>query len=74
MAAKTGTKTADTLGQRMARLRRERGLTQVELAERLSVTQPAISDYENDDTRLARRHGGCRSPASWGSAPMSCWA
>ncbi len=52
MAAKTGTKTADTLGQRMARLRRERGLTQVELAERLSVTQPAISDYENDDTRL----------------------
>jgi transcriptional regulator with XRE-family HTH domain len=52
MAAKTGTKTADTLGQRIARLRRDRGLTQVELAEQLGVTQPAVSDYENDDTRL----------------------
>ena len=52
MAAKTGTKTTDTLGQRIARLRRERGLTQVELAERLGITQPAVSDYENDDTRL----------------------
>jgi transcriptional regulator with XRE-family HTH domain len=52
MAAKTGTRTADSIGQRIAQLRRERGLTQVELAERLGVTQPAVSDYENDDTRL----------------------
>jgi transcriptional regulator with XRE-family HTH domain len=27
-------------------------MTQVELAERLGVTQPAVSDYENDDIRL----------------------
>jgi len=53
MAAKTGTKAPDSLGQRIARLRRELGLTQVELAERLGVTQPAVSDYENDDTRLS---------------------
>jgi transcriptional regulator with XRE-family HTH domain len=27
-------------------------MTQAELAERLGVTQPAISDYEHDDIRL----------------------
>jgi transcriptional regulator with XRE-family HTH domain len=53
MAAKAGTKAQDTLGRRIARLRRDRGLTQVELAERLGITQPAVSDYENDDTRLS---------------------
>jgi len=52
MATKTGGKAPDTLGRRIARLRRDRGLTQVELAERLGVTQPAVSDYENDDIRL----------------------
>ena len=41
-----------TLGSRIARLRREKGLTQVEFAERLGVTQPAVSDYENDDIRV----------------------
>jgi len=53
MAAKAGSKAPDSLGQRIARLRRDRGLTQVELAERLGLTQPAVSDYENDDTRLS---------------------
>ena len=38
--------------ERRARLRRDKGLTQVELAEHLGVTQPAVSDYENDDIRL----------------------
>jgi|HubBroStandDraft_1064217.scaffolds.fasta_scaffold11551_5 transcriptional regulator with XRE-family HTH domain len=52
MATKAGGKASDTLGRRIARLRRDRGLTQVELAERLGVTQPAVSDYENDDIRL----------------------
>ena len=52
MAAKAAGKASDTLGRRIARLRRDRGLTQVELAERLGVTQPAVSDYENDDIRL----------------------
>jgi transcriptional regulator with XRE-family HTH domain len=39
-------------GQRIARLRREKGLTQVELAQRLRVSQPVVSDYENDVIRL----------------------
>jgi DNA-binding XRE family transcriptional regulator len=42
----------ETIGQRMARLRRERGITQVELAEILGVPQPMISAYENGDLRL----------------------
>jgi len=36
----------------MARLRRERGITQVELAEMLGVPQPMISAYENGGLRL----------------------
>lgn len=43
---------AETVGARIARLRRERGMTQVELAERLHVSQPVVSDYENDVIRL----------------------
>jgi DNA-binding XRE family transcriptional regulator len=35
------------IGQRMARLRQEHGITQVELAEMLGVPQPMISAYEN---------------------------
>ena len=42
----------ETIGQRMARLRRERGITQVELAEMLGVPQPMISAYENGGLRL----------------------
>jgi transcriptional regulator with XRE-family HTH domain len=42
----------ETLGGRIARLRRERGMTQIELAERLRVSQPVVSDYENDVIRL----------------------
>ena len=34
----------ETLGARIARLRREKGLTQSELAEALKVSQPVISD------------------------------
>jgi transcriptional regulator with XRE-family HTH domain len=40
------------LGSRIAQLRKERGLTQKELAERLAVTQPVVSDYENDVIRI----------------------
>lgn len=39
-------------GQRIARLRREQGFTQTELAQRLRVSQPVVSDYENDVIRL----------------------
>lgn len=42
----------ETLGARIARLRREKGLTQAELAEQLHVSQPVVSDYENDVIRL----------------------
>ncbi|MGH3086730.1 MAG: helix-turn-helix domain-containing protein [Gammaproteobacteria bacterium] len=42
----------ETIGERLARLRRERGMTQVELAERLGVVQPVVSDYERGELRL----------------------
>ena len=43
---------SETVGQRLARLRKERGWTQVELAERLGIIQSLISDYERDRLRL----------------------
>jgi transcriptional regulator with XRE-family HTH domain len=36
----------DHFGERLARLRKERGFTQVELAERVNMIQVLISDYE----------------------------
>jgi transcriptional regulator with XRE-family HTH domain len=42
----------ETLGVRIARLRREKDMTQAALAEHLQVSQPMISDYENDVIRL----------------------
>ncbi len=41
----------ETLGQRMARLRKEKGYTQVELAEKIGIIQVLISDYERDKLR-----------------------
>lgn len=38
----------ESIGQRISRLRRERGMTQQELAEQLGLTQTVVSDYEND--------------------------
>lgn len=43
---------SQSLGMRIAQLRKDRGLTQAELAERLGVSQPVVSDYENDVIRL----------------------
>ena len=43
---------SETVGQRLARLRKERGWTQVELSERLGIIQSLISDYERDRLRL----------------------
>ena len=40
------TKKAPPFGQRMAALRKRSGLTQVELAERLGLTQKAVDYYE----------------------------
>jgi transcriptional regulator with XRE-family HTH domain len=42
----------ETLGQRLARIRKERGLTQVELAERTGLIQVVVSDYERGRLRL----------------------
>ncbi|HXP84135.1 MAG TPA: helix-turn-helix transcriptional regulator [Bryobacteraceae bacterium] len=42
----------ETHGQRLARLRKERGFTQKELAEKTGLIQALISDYERDKLRL----------------------
>lgn len=42
----------ETLGQRLARLRRERGLTQQQVAERTGLIQRLVSNYEKDKLRL----------------------
>ena len=54
VADKTGRtgKTKESIGERLSRLRRERGITQMELAEHLGVAQPVVSDYERGELRL----------------------
>jgi transcriptional regulator with XRE-family HTH domain len=42
----------ETIGQRAARLRKERGYTQVELAEKIGIVQTLVTDYETDRLRL----------------------
>lgn len=42
----------ETIGQRLARFRRDRGITQSELADMLGIAQPMISGYERDTLRL----------------------
>jgi transcriptional regulator with XRE-family HTH domain len=42
----------ETSGQRLARLRKEHGYTQVELAKKLGIIQSLVSDYETDRLRL----------------------
>jgi transcriptional regulator with XRE-family HTH domain len=44
---------AETMGQRLARLRKQRGYTQVELAKKIGIIQTLISDYELDKLRLS---------------------
>jgi transcriptional regulator with XRE-family HTH domain len=41
----------ETLGQRITRLRKERGYSQAELAGRMETIQRLISDYERDKLR-----------------------
>jgi transcriptional regulator with XRE-family HTH domain len=43
---------SETIGQRLARLRKEQGLTQAELAERIGIKQTSVSDYETGRLRL----------------------
>jgi len=42
----------EELGERIARLRRDKGLTQVELADKIGIIQPVLSDYERGRLRL----------------------
>ncbi len=41
----------ESFGDRLARLRKERGFTQVELAEKIGIIQALISDYERGKLR-----------------------
>jgi len=43
----------ETLGQRLARIRKERGFTQVELAQHTGLIQSLVSDYERDRLNLS---------------------
>ncbi len=43
--------TKESLGQRLARLRKDRGFTQVELASKMGIIQSLVSDYERDRIR-----------------------
>jgi len=43
----------ESIGQRLARLRRDRGITQEELAAMLDVAQPMVSGWERDVFRLS---------------------
>lgn len=42
----------ETLGHRLARLRKERGYSQREVAERMGIIQALVSAYERDKLRL----------------------
>ncbi len=48
----TSSSEAETMGQRLARMRKAKGITQGELAQMLGVTQPVVSDYERGELRL----------------------
>jgi transcriptional regulator with XRE-family HTH domain len=41
----------ESFGKRLARIRKEKGFTQVELAEKLGTLQAIISDYERSKSR-----------------------
>lgn len=41
---------AETMGQSIKHLRKEKNLTREELAERLNISAPAISKWENDSS------------------------
>ncbi len=43
----------ESLGQRIARIRKARGFTQKELADRVGIIQVLVSDYERDKLRLS---------------------
>ncbi len=42
----------ETFGERLARLRKEKGLSQIELAEQVGTVRAVLADYERDKVRL----------------------
>ncbi len=44
-------RSTESFGSRLARVRKERGFTQVELAAKVGMIQAVISDYERDKLR-----------------------
>jgi transcriptional regulator with XRE-family HTH domain len=42
----------ESIGQRLARMRKERGYTQTELARRIGIIHHLVSDYEKSQLRL----------------------
>ena len=44
---------SETMGLRLARIRKERGFTQIELAEKVGIIQSLVSSYENDVLKLS---------------------
>jgi len=43
----------ETIGQRIARIRKDRGFTQVELAEKIGIIQSIVSAIERDERKLS---------------------
>jgi transcriptional regulator with XRE-family HTH domain len=43
---------SESVGQRIARIRKLRGLTQVQLAERIGIERTVIANYEKDRLRI----------------------
>jgi transcriptional regulator with XRE-family HTH domain len=43
----------ESIGQRLARFRRDRGLTQAQLADNIGILQTLVTDYEHDRLRLS---------------------
>ena len=44
--------TSESIGERLARFRKERGMTQVELADKIGITQSFVTSYERNRLRL----------------------
>ena len=55
----------ETVGQRLARLRKERGYTQVELAEKIGIIQRLISDLRDGQAAPVGRDGRSVLPWLW---------
>ena len=49
----------ETLGQRIIRLRTERGMSQGDLADTLDISRQSVSKWENDIYYYNRNRGFC---------------